>query len=80
MSAPGCINLAIILHNSLLLSHRYCLKECKFTKGGLISESFSLWIKSPKIGAKSLLCASSLLVDGAQDSDLAPIFGRFEPK
>ena len=71
---------AIILHNSLLLSHRYCLKECKFTKGGLISESFLLWIKSPKIGARSLLWSSSLFVDGGQDSDLALILGRFEPK
>jgi hypothetical protein len=25
-----------------------------FNKGGLISESFSLWLKSPKMGAKSL--------------------------
>ena len=25
-----------------------------FVTGGLISESFSLWLKSPKIGAKSL--------------------------
>ena len=45
------------------------------TKGGLISESFSLWVKSPKIGANSLSWASSLYVDSALKSDLAPIFG-----
>ena len=43
-------------------------------KGGLISESFSLWLKSLKMGDKSLPWASFLLVDSAQRSDLAPIF------
>ena len=42
-------------------------------KGGLISESLSVWLKSPKMDAKSLPWA--LLVDSAQGMDLAPIFG-----
>ena len=36
--------------------------------GDLISESFSLLLKSPKKSAKSLSWATSLLVDSAQDS------------
>ena len=47
---------------------------CINTKGGLISEFFSLWLKSPKKGVKSLPEASSVLVDSAQESDLAPFF------
>ena len=43
-------------------------------KGDLISKQFSLWIKSPKMVAKSLPWASFLKVDNAQWSDLAPIF------
>ena len=43
-------------------------------KGRLISESFSPWLKSPKKGAKSLSWASTLQVDSAKESDLAPLF------
>ena len=43
--------------------------------GGLILKSFSLQLKSPNMSAKSLPWASFLLVDSAQGSDLAPIFG-----
>ena len=43
---------------------RICLNFCsigwiwsaKMIKGGITSESFSLWFKSPKLGAKSQLC------------------------
>ena len=51
----------------------------RIAKGGLISESFSIWLKSSKIGAKSLSWAPSIYVDSVQDSDLAPFF-IFEPK
>ena len=44
-------------------------------KGGVISESFSLILKSAKLGAKSQPRASSLYVDSAQGCDLAPIIG-----
>ena len=42
----------------------------RIVKGGLISESFSIWLKSSKIGAKS----PSIYVDSVQDSDLATFF------
>ena len=42
------------------------------SKGGLISESLSLWLKSQKIEAKSL----SLFLDELRSGEyLAPIFG-----
>ena len=44
------------------------LASLTLAKGSLTSESFSLWIKSPKKGVKLLPWASSLLVDSAQDS------------
>ena len=34
-------------------------------KGGLVTESFSLWLKSPK----------KVIKKGVQDSDLAPLLG-----
>ena len=40
-----------------------------------ISESFSLWLKSPKRGAKSLPCALSTQRKDAQGTNLAPLFG-----
>ena len=43
-------------------------------KGGLISGSFSFWLKSAKIVAKSQLLRSSLWVDSAQGRGLAQIF------
>ena len=43
-----------------------------FDKGGIISKSFPLWLKSPKMGAKSLSCTS--FSESVQCSDLAPIF------
>ena len=46
----------------------------KFYKGGLIAETFLLWLKSPKIGAKSLSWASSFWEHSAQDRDLANFF------
>ena len=52
-----------------------CYRWHPIIKGGLISESFSVWIKSYKKGAKSLSWASSLYVDIDQDSDLAPFLG-----
>ena len=45
------------------------------TTGGLISESFSPCLKSPKIDAKLLSWALSAKRDDAEDIDLAPIFG-----
>ena len=42
-------------------------------KGGLISESFSLWLKSQKKDAKSISWAFCLLVDSAKDNNLAPV-------
>ena len=48
----------------------YVIKEAS-NKGCLFSESFSFWLKSPKMGAKSLPWAS-YFVEG---SDLACIFG-----
>ena len=44
-------------------------------KGGLISESFSLWLKSPKMGTKLQPWGLSTKREDAQDLDLAPIFG-----
>ena len=44
-------------------------------KGCLISESFQLWLKSPKKGTKLVSWAYSLLVDSAQECDLALLFG-----
>ena len=44
-------------------------------KGGLISERFSFWLKSPQKDAKSLSWASSLSVDSAQNNDLAAFLG-----
>ena len=43
-------------------------------KGGLISERFSLWLKSPKKGAKNYLEHHSRKKN-AQDSDLAHFLG-----
>ena len=42
---------------------------------GVISETFSLWLKSPKKGAKSLFWALSTKRENAQDSDLEYCFG-----
>ena len=42
---------------------------------GLISEYFSLWLKSQKKGAKFLYCALSTKRKYAHDSDLAILFG-----
>ena len=39
----------------LPIKNLFCPKALGSTKGGLISESFSLWLQSPKKGAKSLL-------------------------
>jgi hypothetical protein len=52
---------------------------CQVLKGGLISESFSLWPKSLKKNPKSLFWASSLFVDSAKDCHFGR-FWRFEPK
>ena len=55
--------------------------KCKAKdKGGQISESFTLWLKSPKKGAKSRplafpLSIFSLKIEDAQGHDLAAIFG-----
>ena len=46
-----------------------------FSKGGLISESFSIWLKSPNMFAKSHPSALSTYREDAQESDLTPIFG-----
>ena len=43
-------------------------------KGGLISESFSLWLKSPNKGAKSLM-NTFFFVQSAQENDLTPYLG-----
>ena len=43
-------------------------------KGGLMSDSFSLWIKSPEMDVKSQRWAFS-----SQGLDLAPIFEDFAP-
>ena len=43
-------------------------------KGGLISESCSLWLESLKMSAKSRPRVSFLLVDCAQSRDLKPTF------
>ena len=48
-------------------------------KGGLISEFFSFWLKSPKKGANyPEHCPSDR--EDVQGGDLAPFLGRFEPK
>ena len=49
-------------------------------KGGLISGSFSLWLKSPKMVAKSQPLASFLWVDSAQGGNLAQFFGDLSQK
>ena len=51
------------------------LTKIDIRKGGVISESFSLWLKSAKLGAKSRPWASSLYADSAQGCGLAPIIG-----
>ena len=38
-------------------------KGIRFIKGGLISETFSLWLKSSKVYAKSLFWAPSLYLE-----------------
>ena len=43
-------------------------------KCGLITESFSLWLKYPKMNAKSLPWALSTPTEDAKGIDLAPIF------
>ena len=56
----------------------YLMTKCIFlphAKGDLISDSFSLWLKCPKIDAKSLPWALFIQKEDAQGSDLAPIFG-----
>ena len=46
------------------------------TKGGLISESFSLQLKSPKLAAKSFsFLREDAQGDSAEDRDLASFFG-----
>ena len=42
-----------------------------YAKGDLISESFSLWLKSPQKGANLRHCSSSPLLDSAEGRDLA---------
>ena len=44
-------------------------------KGGLISESFSLWLKFPKMDAKTRPRACPIYLHSAQGRDLAPILG-----
>ena len=44
-------------------------------KGGLISESFLFWLKSPKMGAKLWPWALLAKREHAQGRDLAPVFG-----
>ena len=50
------------------------------TKGGLISECFSLLLKSPKKDAKSHLLFRSWIVLTAQNKDLTPFLGDNEPQ
>ena len=69
----------------VLFRLNYCFKikppnnTMRLNKGGLISESLSLWLKSQNKGAKSLSCVFSFLVNSAQENELAP-FWRFEQK
>ena len=44
------------------------------SKGGLVSESYSLWFKSSNKGAKSLLFSLLTLLDSREDSHLAYYF------
>ena len=54
--------------SSRLLLHTY------IAKGGLFSETFSLWLKSPNKGAKSLM-NTFFFVQSAQENDLTPYLG-----
>jgi hypothetical protein len=47
------------------------------SKGGLISESFLVWLKSPKMGAKS---QPSTQIKEKMLRIWYPLFWRFEPK
>ena len=49
--------------------------SCYIFKGCLILESFSIWLKSPKIGSKSLPRELSTKRKDDQGSDLALMFG-----
>ena len=45
------------------------------TKGDLISDSFSFWVKSAKKSCQITFLTSPLYVDIAKESGLAPFFG-----
>ena len=66
-------------HNTKLIFTLYYDKKIYVVnnqaKCGLISVSFSLWLKSPKMGAKLQPWAFFLYVDIAQGCDLAHIYG-----
>ena len=51
------------------------VSDYNMSKGGFISESFSLLLQSPIQGAILLFWASFLQVGSAQNGDLAPCFG-----
>ena len=46
-------------------------------KGGLFSESFLVWLKSPKIGANHYPKHYPPRTQNAKDCNLAPMFGDF---
>ena len=48
--------------------------KVSYSKGGLISESFSLWLKSPKTGAKSLSWELLTKREDAQDKKCSVSF------
>ena len=43
-----------LIWKTVFLLNFLCSSQIEYSKGGLISENFSLWLKSPKKGAKSL--------------------------
>ena len=60
--------------------HYFTSRSLLCTEGGLISESFLFWLKSPKIGAKSLSRGLFTKEKILRRVDLAPFFCRFEPE
>ena len=66
---PGRAALLIVIFEASRLSYCCCQPLIRYIL------FFTLAFKHPKMGAKSILLASSVGVDSAQGSDLAFIFG-----
>ena len=69
---PEAPNQTMVYDEKTPLSKKLCESILSYCKGALIAESFSLWLKSPKKGAKNIL--STIHFKEKKLRDLAPFF------